>query len=536
MVNKTVNIMKYFTTLKTQYKMPCNCVHKLLYSKLNIYSSFYKNSKSLVCNKRLTKSNNVLFYVFNKNYSNDSEYAKRLKPNRINLDKVFLLFETLELEPKNSEEYIKLKYCPLCPKPHNDDPTNLNTMNVHKDKLVYNCFRCGSKGHISTLIRHLNNGTSKGYMQNNSSASATEREIDENYDRNIITSNNTNNEDNYNNTRNNNYSYKYSSNYNKSSVNESSFNNYNNYYKKNSTSESSNNNDFNYNNRYQTNNYTNKYNSYKSYNSSNNNSNTKSTYDFLNNDFSNIGNNLINIENEGLLNNTALLHDMYKRIQGLNNENMEIIKNYLINERKIKLETIERFNLGLSYEKFSNLNSGFYNLPCVTYPMFYPLKNMNFHNNITYNPKIPDKLHNLFNCNELFMSRVKVRGIGKELKKFQRSEPTGAAIPGLFGLDLVFKNYSNPNTINPSDINNINSKLNSIINENNFYEQICITEGEFDAMVVYQETGIPCVSLPNGCSSLPNDLLPIFKPFNKIYLWMDADHPGKIASQNFSKV
>lgn len=32
---------------------------------------------------------------------------------------------------------------------------------------------------------------------------------------------------------------------------------------------------------------------------------------------------------------------------------------------------------------------------------------------------------------------------------------------------------------------------------------IVITEGEFDAMAVYQETGIPAVSLPNGANHLP---------------------------------
>ena len=34
-------------------------------------------------------------------------------------------------------------------------------------------------------------------------------------------------------------------------------------------------------------------------------------------------------------------------------------------------------------------------------------------------------------------------------------------------------------------------------------KSIVITEGEFDAMAVYQETGIPAVSLPNGANHLP---------------------------------
>lgn len=32
---------------------------------------------------------------------------------------------------------------------------------------------------------------------------------------------------------------------------------------------------------------------------------------------------------------------------------------------------------------------------------------------------------------------------------------------------------------------------------------VVVTEGEFDAMAVHQETGLPAVSLPNGANSLP---------------------------------
>ncbi len=43
------------------------------------------------------------------------------------------------------------------------------------------------------------------------------------------------------------------------------------------------------------------------------------------------------------------------------------------------------------------------------------------------------------------------------------------------------------------------------------------------------------MSLPNGATSLPVQLLPYFERFERIYLWMDADQAGKIASENFSK-
>lgn len=53
-----------------------------------------------------------------------------------------------------------------------------------------------------------------------------------------------------------------------------------------------------------------------------------------------------------------------------------------------------------------------------------------------------------------------------------------------------------------------------------------ITEGEFDAMAVYQATGIPAVSLPNGAQSLPVQILPMLERFETIYLWMDFDRTG----------
>lgn len=65
---------------------------------------------------------------------------------------------------------------------------------------------------------------------------------------------------------------------------------------------------------------------------------------------------------------------------------------------------------------------------------------------------------------------------------------------------------------------------------------VCITEGEFDAMAVHQATGIPAVSLPNGTNSLPIELVPFFDRFEQIYLWLDADEPGRAAAQKIAKV
>ncbi len=38
-------------------------------------------------------------------------------------------------------------------------------------------------------------------------------------------------------------------------------------------------------------------------------------------------------------------------------------------------------------------------------------------------------------------------------------------------------------------------------------ERVAITEGQFDAMAVFEATGMPALSLPNGAHSLPDYML-----------------------------
>lgn len=52
-------------------------------------------------------------------------------------------------------------------------------------------------------------------------------------------------------------------------------------------------------------------------------------------------------------------------------------------------------------------------------------------------------------------------------------------------------------------------------------------------MAVYQATGKAAVSLPNGASSLPLEVLPLLERFNKIYLWMDHDGAGQAGVDKF---
>lgn len=100
--------------------------------------------------------------------------------------------------------------------------------------------------------------------------------------------------------------------------------------------------------------------------------------------------------------------------------------------------------------------------------------------------------------------RCKIRAMKQ--KAWQRLYPSPSSGWGLFGLHTV-----------PVDA-----------------KEIILTEGEFDAMAVYQATGRATVSLPNGCRSLPVEVLPLLERFERILLWMDSDSPGVEGAEKFA--
>jgi twinkle protein len=100
--------------------------------------------------------------------------------------------------------------------------------------------------------------------------------------------------------------------------------------------------------------------------------------------------------------------------------------------------------------------------------------------------------------------RIKARAIHD--KSMQRLDPPGGAW-GFFGYHTI-----------PHDA-----------------KELVLTEGEYDAMAVWQATGRPAISLPNGCRSLPVETLPMLENIEKIYLWMDNDAPGQEGAQLFAK-
>ena len=85
--------------------------------------------------------------------------------------------------------------------------------------------------------------------------------------------------------------------------------------------------------------------------------------------------------------------------------------------------------------------------------------------------------------------------------------------------------------------------------EKDLLDRIIITEGEYDTLAVaqalddYQCTEdsaawiktVPVVSLPNGCNSLPEELIALLERFQVIYLWLDNDSSGIAASEKFAR-
>jgi len=116
--------------------------------------------------------------------------------------------------------------------------------------------------------------------------------------------------------------------------------------------------------------------------------------------------------------------------------------------------------------------------------------------------------------NKFIIQRVKHRAV--ESKGLQRILPKGGGF-GFFGWHVVDDTHT----------------------------EIIITEGEYDAMAACQGLraapgdhalkGVPVVSLPNGCNSLPPDLLPLLERFTKIYLWLDNDKAGQDAAEKFAR-
>ncbi|SBS97715.1 POM1 [Plasmodium ovale curtisi] len=178
----------------------------------------------------------------------------------------------------------------------------------------------------------------------------------------------------------------------------------------------------------------------------------------------------------------------------------ENARKYLLDERKLNIETLKKFYIGFSIMEFQSLeNSGkLEKHECLIFPF---IKNMDNTHSLEFN----GNKKNINENDSYHVVRIKVRSLRD--KGYMRLYPKNVKEEMklfFFGDHLV-----------------------------NNSEEIVLTEGEIDAMTVSQETTYSAISLPNGSKSLPIYLLPYLENFKKIHLWLDFDKAGKSSVFNF---
>ena len=161
---------------------------------------------------------------------------------------------------------------------------------------------------------------------------------------------------------------------------------------------------------------------------------------------------------------------------------------YLRDDRGLSDATLELYGVGAAEYRFPDKDRGgaWRAFPCMTFPLVASVRGKDG------------------GVEAFRTTRLKARGLRQ--KGQQRLDPAGGGW-GLFGLHTV--------------------PLGA--------REVVLTEGEFDAMAVHQGTGLPAVSLPNGASSLPLEILPELERFERVVLWMDNDGPGQQGAEKFAK-
>lgn len=183
-------------------------------------------------------------------------------------------------------------------------------------------------------------------------------------------------------------------------------------------------------------------------------------------------------------------------------ESNDVLK-YLVHARGLDRKTLRTYGVGRADYQFPSdqPGGGYEKAECVTFPW------MMFRDEVEAQEVMRgSKLQSSTDeeKNQLVTRRIKVRALHQ--KAWQRLDPPGGGW-GLFGWHTVPKDAT----------------------------EVVLTEGEYDAMAVAQATGRHAVSLPNGCRSLPLQILPLLERFEKIYLWMDNDKPGQEGAEKFAK-
>ncbi|CAB9496960.1 Twinkle protein, mitochondrial [Seminavis robusta] len=194
-----------------------------------------------------------------------------------------------------------------------------------------------------------------------------------------------------------------------------------------------------------------------------------------------------------------------------NDKKNDEVLDYLKNTRGLNEATLRKYGVGRAKYQFpSNKGGEYVDAECITFPWIMTVGHVKEQEELRGAEfTMPSRngsdagANAVMDDSDYVTRRIKVRAL-KE-KGWQRLDPAGGGW-GLFGFHTV---------------------------EN--ATELVLTEGEFDAMAVYQATGRPAVSLPNGCRSLPMEVLPMLERFEKIYLWMDHDGPGQEGAKQFAQ-
>uniref|UniRef100_M4BHJ2 SF4 helicase domain-containing protein n=1 Tax=Hyaloperonospora arabidopsidis (strain Emoy2) TaxID=559515 RepID=M4BHJ2_HYAAE len=187
----------------------------------------------------------------------------------------------------------------------------------------------------------------------------------------------------------------------------------------------------------------------------------------------------------------------------LDEPEFEPVLEYLTNIRGLRPDVLQKYCVGAIEQPFWDHDSGRrINATCISFPWMARQMDMDAMGVVCHGGvdkrKAATEDKNLFD-----VVRLKLRAVDDKAK--QQLVPKGGSW-GLFGWNTV-----------PAAAN-----------------ELVLTEGEFDAMAVYQATGMAAVSLPNGCQSLPPSVLPLLERFKRIYLWLDDDASGQSNVEKFA--
>lgn len=81
------------------------------------------------------------------------QFSSFLNFKKATPDQILHFFRENNVDYKiRSGGQIVAKFCPLCPKPHKNEVTNMWTLNVRSSDGAFYCFRCGENGGWSTLV------------------------------------------------------------------------------------------------------------------------------------------------------------------------------------------------------------------------------------------------------------------------------------------------------------------------------------------------------------------------------------------------